>query len=106
MVKALPIKGLLFCTQCLQLSLYLPSNDLYQKGQGDMEGDESLEDPFMDMDWGEEEEEKPKDSLDIFDEPTKSSLGREKSKNSEIDKPKNKFAEIMAKPPTPQVLDG
>lgn len=75
-----------------------------QKGQGDTEGlgdDEAFDDHFMEMDWGDEEEEKPRESPNIFEERTKSSLAREKS---EAEKPKNKFAEIMAKPPTPQVL--
>ncbi|WAR11385.1 WDR97-like protein [Mya arenaria] len=61
-----------------------------------------FDDRILDMDWGEdEEEEKVRDSPNIFDERPKSSL-KEKSKLSEAEKPKNKFADIMAKPPTPK----
>lgn len=60
----------------------------------------------MEMDWGDEEEKPREESPNIYEEQTKSSLGREKSKLSEADKPKNKFAELMAKPPTPQVFAG
>jgi len=55
----------------------------------------------MEMDWGEDEEAAPahRDSPNIFDE-----RAREKTKSVEAaEKPKNKFADIMAKPPTPQV---
>jgi len=77
-----------------------------QKGHGDTDdlGDE-YDDRIMEMDWGEEEAvSKREDSPNIFEEKSKSTLAREKSKISDIEKPKNKFADIMAKAPTQQVL--
>ena len=58
----------------------------------------------MEMDWGEEEEERPPTTpRDIWDE-EKGPLKKEKSKLSD-ESPKsavkNKFADIMAKQPTP-----
>ncbi|XP_052816853.1 uncharacterized protein LOC128243253 isoform X2 [Mya arenaria] len=75
-----------------------------KSGEGEAldEEEEGFDDRILDMDWGEdEEEEKVRDSPNIFDERPKSSL-KEKSKLSEAEKPKNKFADIMAKPPTPK----
>ena len=60
----------------------------------------------MEMDWGDDEEEKQAAATtprDIWDDDRP--LKREKSKLSDADAPKsaikNKFADIMAKPPTP-----
>ena len=58
------------------------------------------------MDWGEDEEEKVAPSpRDIWDEDKKIPLKREKSKLSEAESPKSalmgKFADVLAKPPTP-----
>ena len=67
-----------------------------------MSGEEDeFSDRIMEMDWGEDEEERKPGTPDMFEmERSKSSLKKEKVKEEPA---KNKFAELMAKPPTPQV---
>ncbi|KAL4234274.1 hypothetical protein ACF0H5_005924 [Mactra antiquata] len=77
-------------------------NKAKQKGDGDghvtfAEDEEEFEDRVMEMDWGSDEEERPK-SANIFDEK------RPKSKEP-TPTPKNKFADIMAKAPSPQEIE-
>lgn len=56
--------------------------------------EEEFEDRVMEMDWGEDEEDRPK-SANIFEE--------KRPKSREPETPRNKFADIMAKAPSPQV---
>ena len=69
------------------------------------EGEDGFTDRVMEMDWGEDEEDQPRESPNIF-ETDRSSMKREKTKASEgAEKPSalNKFADIMAQAPTPKV---
>ncbi|XP_052231228.1 WD repeat-containing protein 97-like isoform X3 [Dreissena polymorpha] len=77
----------------------------FSKDEGDGEDvildmEEEFDDRIIEMDWRDEEAEKQAASPNIFDEPTKTSPHKEKSKVS--DAPKNKFAELMSKTPTPR----